>query len=256
MRPVCFERSLAHCGELPSPPAPYSNSSHPSCPHPWPGEPEGCRLLQLDIPTAASNMLCPGDHSHGTISQNFFTFLPQNSCFTLLFPSLHLPTPQHQAQVLPTPYLSVPLPPLSQERASGYRSLKSSPTEPLLGTLTNTTVSIQRSPRTRNGHRSGPCLLGGGEDQVLERAVGSRRAAGGEWVPLGEEAAGTGEGATGPQKPQEGSVLGRTCKSTSSVLEVLPGSRIYNARDPPTLESHAAVSYWRQVPQSCQSSPC
>lgn len=33
--------------------------------------------------------------------------------------------------------------------------------------------------------------------------------------------------------PQEGSVLARRCLSTSSALEVLPGSRINNTRDPP-----------------------
>lgn len=55
--------------------------------------------------------------------------------------------------------------------------------------------------------------------------------------------------------PQEGSVLARTCQSTSSALEVLPGSRIYDMRDPPTPDSHAAVSHRRRLPQSCQSSP-
>lgn len=79
----------------------------------------------------------------------------------------------------------------------------------------------------------------------------SRRAAGGKRVPLGEKPSGAGQRAAGLQKLQEGLVPGRTCRSTSSALELLPGSWINNARDPPAPESHAAVSYWRQLPQSC-----
>lgn len=92
------------------------SASHPSCLHPQPWEHRDAGCSSSAFPLLSPVCCIPGDGSHGPISQNFFTFLPQNSCLALLFPSsLHLPTPQHQAQVLATPHIPVLLPPLSQE---------------------------------------------------------------------------------------------------------------------------------------------
>lgn len=55
---------------------------------------------------------------------------------------------------------------------------------------------------------------------MLERAVRSKSAAGGEQILLGKDAA---ERTAGLQKLQEGWMLGRTCQSTSSALEVAAG---------------------------------
>lgn len=55
---------------------------------------------------------------------------------------------------------------------------------------------------------------------MLERAVISRRAAGGEHILLGKEAD---RRTAGLQKLQEDSVLGRMCQSISSALEVAAG---------------------------------
>ena len=120
--------------------------------HPRSGGAQGRRLLRLGIPTAASNMLYPGDRGHGPISPNFFTFLPRNTCLALPFPSsLHLPTPQHQAPVLATPPGPSPTTLPGAHTASGYRSLKSSPTEtPPLGTLTSLYPS-NAAPRPEMG---------------------------------------------------------------------------------------------------------
>lgn len=157
---------------------------------------QGCRLLQFCSPTAASN---------------FPKFLYLSASKQLLSSSLSFfPPPSHtpapSTQVLTTPHIPAPLPPLSQEHTQLQATAASAfphRDAPCLGTLTPA-PSIQQSPQTRNGNQPGPCLLREREERVLVRAVRSRRAAGGERVPLAEGTSGAGERAAGLQKPQEG----------------------------------------------------